>query len=133
MERQSKVAGIDRLELENCAYSRATLNSLSLILSAETYADCITGMRRTGLDYKNPVGIEAYKVFRIYIIERNKSEGSCGTTVIKPRSPRSPKAKIKSAHKITEIDGDKSDEEPTTRVFAVKVNSTKCYLTISMR
>ena len=64
MERQSKVAGIDRLELENCAYSRATLNSLSLILSEETYADCITGMRRTGLDYKNPVGIEAYKVFK---------------------------------------------------------------------
>jgi len=104
-----------RMELENCVYSRATLNSLSLILPAEAYADWITEMTRTGLDYKNPVGVEAYKVFKnLCIIERDKSEGSLGITAIKPRSPRSPrspKIKRKSYHKITEVDGEKSDEE----------------------
>lgn len=77
MERLSKVKGIDKQELENCVYSRATLNSLSLVLPSETYADWISEMTRTGLDYKNPVGVEAYKVFKnLCMIERNKSEGS---------------------------------------------------------
>jgi len=52
MERLSKVTGIDKQELENCVYSRATLNSLSLVLPSETYADWISEMTRTGLDYK---------------------------------------------------------------------------------
>ena len=77
MERLSKVGGIDKHELENCVYSRATMSSLSLVLPSETYADWITEMTRAGLDYKNPVGEFAYKVFKnLCIFERNKSEGS---------------------------------------------------------
>ena len=49
------VGEIDRLEMENCVYSQATLSGLSLVLPPETYADWITKMTRAGLDYKNPV------------------------------------------------------------------------------
>jgi len=52
------------------------LSGLSLVLPTETYADWIKEMTRAGLDYKNPVGEAAYKVFKnLCIIERNKSEG----------------------------------------------------------
>ena len=33
---------IDRLELENCVYSRAMMNGLTLVLPPEMYADWIT-------------------------------------------------------------------------------------------
>ena len=74
LERLSKVDGIDILNLENCMYSRATLSSLSLILPAETYSDWILEMTKSGMDYKNPLGMVAYSVFKnLCIIERNKS------------------------------------------------------------
>ena len=64
MERLSKVGEINKQELENCVYSRATLSSLSLVLPNDAYADWITEMTRAGLDYKNPVGEAAYRVFK---------------------------------------------------------------------
>ena len=58
-------------------YARASLISLSLVLPHDAYTDWITEMTRAGLDYKNPVGEAAYRVFKnLCIIERNKSEGS---------------------------------------------------------
>ena len=97
--------------MESCLYSRATLSSLSLILPKETYSDWISEMTRAGLDYKNPMGIAAYRVFKnICIIERNKSEGARGTEKIhspktKPRSPKSqvsPRPKPKTVHQVSE-------------------------------
>ena len=71
MERLSKVGEIDKQELENCVYSQATMGSSSLVLPSDTYADWITEMTRSGLDYKNPVGEAAYQVFKnLCIIER---------------------------------------------------------------
>ena len=61
MERLSKVGEINKQELEN---SQATLSSLSLVLPNDAYADWITEMTRAGLDYKNPVGEAAYRVFK---------------------------------------------------------------------
>ncbi len=76
LERLSKVSGIDKGDLEACLFSRSTLSSLSLVLPNQTHADWITEMTKAGLDYKNPVGKEAYKIFKdLCIIERNKSEG----------------------------------------------------------
>ena len=73
----SKVGEINKQELENCMYSRATLSSLLLVLPHDAYTEWITEMTRAGLDYKNPVGEAAYRVFKnLCIIERNKSEGS---------------------------------------------------------
>ena len=62
-----------------------------MVLPTETYADWIKEMTRAGLDYKNPVGEAAYKVFKnLCIIERNKSEGSRESERSgRPRSPRS--------------------------------------------
>ena len=77
MERLSKVGEINKQELENCVYSRATLSSLSLVLPNDAYSEWITETTRAGLDYKNPVGEAAYRVFKnLCIIERNKSKGS---------------------------------------------------------
>lgn len=109
--------GIEKQDLENSVYFWATLNGLSLVLPADAYADWITEMTRAGLDYKNPVGEDAYKVFKnLCIIERNKREGLrelervASAKPRSPRSPRSPKNKPKSAQKIGEISGEKSDE-----------------------
>ena len=86
MERLSKVGGIDKLELENCVYSLATLSGLSLVVPH----DWITEMTKASLDYKNPVGENAYKVFKnLCIIERNKSEESREPE--HPNRPKSPK------------------------------------------
>ena len=93
LERLSKVDVISMIDLENCLYSRATLSSLSLILPPEAYSNWISEMTKSGLDYKSPVGVIAYSVFKeLCIIERNKSEGSRGSEKsssprTKPRSP----------------------------------------------
>ena len=131
LERLSKVSGIDKGDLEACLFSRSTLSSLSLVLPNHTHADWITEMTKAGLDYKNPVGKEAYKIFKdLCIIERNKSEGSRDLKKpsgdFKPRSPRSPKSiKPKSVHKVEE--GNSSDTEKDPGVFATSFHNTKWY------
>ena len=94
----------------------------------------IDKMARAGLDYKNPVGAEAYKVFKnLCIIERNKSEGSRESERIasarsrSPRSSKSPKPKPKYAHKIGEVSGNKSEEETSNGAFATKFSTCKWY------
>ena len=69
IERLSKVEGIDKLELESCLYSRATLSSFSLLLPSEAYADWICEMTKAGMDYKNPEGEKAYTVLRVKVPE----------------------------------------------------------------
>ena len=131
LERLSKVDGISPTDLETCFYSRATLSSLSLILPRETYSDWISEMTKAELDYKNPMGVVAYSVFKnLCIMERNKSEGSRGAEKIhspktKPRSPRaqgSPRSKHKSIHKVTE-----EVEVTNQAVFATSIYNVKWY------
>ena len=55
LERLSKIVEINKLELENCLYSLATLNSLFLALPHKTHMTWITKMTENGLDYKNPI------------------------------------------------------------------------------
>ena len=132
MVRLSKVGEINKQGLEN---SQATLSSLSLVLPNDAYADWITEMTRAGLDYKNPVGEAAYRVFKnLCIIERNKSEGSRESERANgtrspggTRSPRSPRIKAKSAHKVSEIEDGKSGDEMNSCAFATKFNPTKWY------
>ena len=91
-------------------------------------------MTRAGLDYKNPVGLSAYSVFKnLCIIERKKSEGSRESEKLSnmksksPKSPKSPRSKAKSVHKVLDAGGDKSDEEANTGVFATTFHNTKWY------
>ena len=121
------------MDLETCLYSRAILSSLSLILPRETYSNWISEKTKAGLDYKNPMGVVAYSVFKnLCIVERNKSEGSRGAEKVhspktKPRSPRaqgSPRSKPKSVHQVAE-----EDEEVTNQgVFATSYHNVKWYL-----
>ena len=133
LERISKVDGISVTELESCLYSRATLSSLSLVLPSETYSEWISEMTKSGLDYKNPFGVLAYKVFKnLCIVERNKSEGSRGaekssSPKTKPKSPRSqvsPKSKPKSTHQVLE----EREENSIQGAFATSYHNTKWYL-----
>ena len=134
IERLSKVEGIDKLELESCLYSRATLSSFSLLLPSEAYADWISEMTKAGMDYKNPEGEKAYTVFKdLCIIERNNSEGSrvsekAGSPKLKPRSPRSPRAKPKSVHKVANLIESDSEEMHDTGVFATSYHKVRWYL-----
>ena len=132
LERLTKVSGIDKGDLEACLFSRSTLSSLSLVLPNQTHADWITEMTKACLDYKNPIGRKAYKIFKdLCIIERNKSEGSRDLEKpsgdFKPRSPRSPKSiKSKSVHKVEE-EGNNSDTEKDSGVFSTSFHNTKWY------
>ena len=132
LERLSKVDEISSTDLETCLYSRATLSSLSLILPRETYSDWISEMTKAGLDYKNPMGVVAYSVFKnLCIVERNKSEGARGaekthSPKAKPRSPKaqtSPCPKPKSVHQVSE-----EAEVINQAVFATSYHNVKWYL-----
>ena len=130
LERLTKVNGINREDLESCLYSRATLSTLALVLTNQTHADWITEMTRAGLDYKNPVGLEAYKIFKnICIIERNKGEGS--RDLEKPTSEpriRSPKInKSRSAHKVKEDIEEMLEDAKEIGVFATSFHNIKWY------
>ena len=133
IEKLLKVEGIDNLKLETCLYSRATLSSLSLVLPPETYTDWISEMTKSGMDYKNPEGVGAYAVFKnLCIIERNKSEGSrvperTGSPKMKPRSPRSPRTKPKSVHRVVDVVKDEIEEMHGNNVFATSYHNTKWY------
>ena len=114
VERLSKIAEINKQELETCLYSRSTLSSLSLVLPQKTYVNWITKMMENGLDYKNPTGAEAYILFKnLCTIERNTSEGSrIPEKMSSPKTkPRSPKTKNKSAFKVQESKDESSYDE----------------------
>ena len=125
--------GIDKLELESCLYSRATLSSFSLLLPSEVYADWISEMTKAGMNYKNPKGIGAYAVFNnLCIIERNKSEGSrvpdkISSPKVKLRSPRSPRTEPKSVHKVAELIESDVEEMHDTGVFATSYHKVRWY------
>ena len=133
IERLSKVEGINNLELETCLYSRATLSSFSLVLPPDAYTDWISEMTKAGMDYKNPEGVGAYTVFKnLCIIERNKSEGSrvpekIGSPKMKPRSPRSPRTKPKSVHRVADIVENEPEEMQDSSSFATSYHNTKWY------
>ena len=137
LERLSKVDGISTNDLEICLYSRATLSSLSLVLPHEAYSDWISEMTKSGLDYKNPVGVVAYSVFKdLCTVERNKSKGSRGSEKscspkMKPRSPKSqgsPRSKAKSVHQTLEENEVKKQDTSIQNAFAVSYHNTKWYL-----
>ena len=130
IERLSKIEGINKLELESCLYSQATLSSFSLLLPSDVYADWTSEMTRGGMD---PEGIGVYTVFKnLCIIERNKSEGSripdkVSSPKVKPRSPRSPRTKPKSIHKVADMIENDVEEMHDAGVFATSYHNIKWY------
>ena len=67
------------------------------------------------------------------IIERNKSEGSrvpekTGSPKLKTRSPRSPRTKPKSVHKVADLIENDTEEMHDTGVFATSYNKVRWYL-----
>ena len=89
------------------------------------------------MDYKNPVGVVAYSVFKdLCIIERNKSEGSrcpkkSSSPKMKPRSPKSqgsPRAKLKSVHQTLEEREPEIAETHVHNAFATSYHNTRWYL-----
>ena len=75
LERLSRVNYIDKVELETCLLSRSTLNSLLSLLPASEYDLWVREMMISGLDFKNPVGVETFNCFkRVCINERNTNQ-----------------------------------------------------------
>ena len=112
---------------------REIVNSIQEVINDSFPGIAVDRMR----DYKNPVGMVAYSVFKnLCIIERNKSEGSrqpekISSPKMKPRSPkspRSPRPKSKSAHKVMETTEDELDEIQDSTDFATSYHNTKWYL-----
>ena len=87
---------------------------------------------KCSFDYKNPVGENAYQVFKnLCIIERNKSEGSREPEHFNkpksPNSPRSPRNKGKSAHKVMESKDSNGEKESHSSAFTTKLSNPKWY------
>ena len=77
LEWLSRVNYIIRADLEACLWSCSTLSSLVRLLCTSEYDLWVREMMITGLDFKNPVGIETFNCFkRVCIIERNTTECS---------------------------------------------------------
>ena len=77
LERLSRLSYIDRTELESCLLSRSTLSSMINLLPISEYDLWVRQMTMSGLDFKNPVGIETFNCFKnICVIERNMCESS---------------------------------------------------------
>ena len=93
-------------------------------------------MTKSGLDYKNPVGVAAYSVLKdLCIVERNKSEGSrasekSSSPKMKPRSPKSqgsPRTKARSVHQTSEEAEVEKTNTSVQNAFAVSYHNTKWY------
>ena len=77
LERLSRVSYIDSSELEACLLSRSTLSSMVGLLPISEYDLWVREMTISGLDFKNPVGIETFNCFKnICVIERNTCESA---------------------------------------------------------
>ena len=77
LERLSRVSYRERTELESCLLSRSTLSSMIGLLPISEYELWVREMTMSGLDFKNPVGMETFNCFkRICVIERNTCESA---------------------------------------------------------
>ena len=64
LPRLLRVSYIDRKELESCLLSRSTLSSMISLLPISEYDLWVREMKMSGLDFKNPVGIETFNCFK---------------------------------------------------------------------
>ena len=103
---------IDRTELESCLSSRSTLSSMINLLPISEYDLWVRQMTMSGLDFKNPVGIETLNCFKnICVIERNTCESS-RTDPAPVEVPSTGTKKItKSSHKVQIHERNYSDNE----------------------
>ena len=75
LKRLSRVNYIAKVELDTCLLSRSTLKNLGRLLLASEYDLWVWEMTITGLDFKNPIGIDTFNCFKkVCIIERNMNE-----------------------------------------------------------
>ena len=119
LERLSRVSYIERTELESCLLSRSTLSSMIGLLPISEYELWVREMTMSGLDFKNPVGMETFNCFkRICVIERNTCE-SARTNPAPVDSPSTgTKKTIKSSHKVHIQERDYSDTESEVGIHA---------------
>ena len=122
MERLSRVSHINRLELESCLLSWSTLSSLIGLLPISEYDLWVREMTISGLDFKNPVGIETFNCFKkICVIERNTCESSRIDPALAEVQSTEPKKPVKSSHKVQTQERDYSDTEPEVGIDATLV------------
>ena len=101
LERLSRVSYIDRTELESCLLSSSTLSSMINLLPISEYDLWVRQMTMSGLDFKNPVGIETFNCFKnIYVIERNMCESSRTDPALVEVPSTGTKKITKSSHKV---------------------------------
>ena len=126
LERLSRVSYIERAELESCLLSRSTLSSLIGLLPLAEYELWVREMTMSGLDFKNPVGLETFNCFkRICIKERNTCE-SARTDPAPIDSPSTGSKKVsKSSHKVTVQERDYSDTESEVGIHATSNVTTR--------
>ena len=77
LERLSRVSYINGGEVEACLLSRSTFSCLISLLPTAEYDLWVREMPVSGLDFRNPVGVETFNSFKkVCVIERNTNERS---------------------------------------------------------
>ena len=121
LEQLSRVSYIDRTELESCLLSLSTLSSMISLLPISEYDLWVREMTMSGLDFKNPVGIETFNCFkRICVIERNTCESSRTDPAQVDSLSTGTKKTTKSSHKVQIQERDYSDTESEVEIHATR-------------
>ena len=95
LERLTKEAVIDKIQLNNCLYSRSTLQLLISLLPQSDFTELKREMTRRDINYNNPFGPLMFTCFKDFCtIERNAMEGE----IIEEPEILNSKPKSKNTH-----------------------------------
>ena len=125
-ERLSRVSYINGVELEACLLSQSTLSSLVSLLPTSEYDLWVREMTVSGLDFRNPVGVETFNCFKkVCIIERNTNESSISDPSSKEVQNSAVKKVMKSNYKVQQQERDSSGSETEPTVYAMAGSNPK--------
>ena len=101
LERLSRVSYINGAELEACLLSWSMFSSLISLLPTAEYDLLVREMTVSGLDFRNPVGVETFNCFKkVCVIERNTNECSRSDPILKDVQATAVKKTVKASYKV---------------------------------
>ena len=111
---------IDRNKLESCLLSWSTLSSLVRLLPTSEHDLWVREMTVSGLDFKNPVGIETFNYFKkVCIIEWNTNESSRSKPTPREAMFTGVKKPGKLSLKVHQVEDEISGSDAETTAHAV--------------
>ena len=105
LARLTKESAIDNVQLNNCLYSRSTLQLLISLLPQADFTELKREMTRRDIDYNNPHGPLMLACFKDFcMIERNAMEGEITDEIEPQPQPQKQPHKPKGTHGAVQTD-----------------------------